>query len=335
MRRGRDNSAADGYLAPCLAGCGGIAGMFDGSEGMTSLFSRLKQGLSRSREGLARMLPRRGDGLSDAEWMDVEDALIMADCGARAVARWTGRARKAGKGLAGLREAMLASFPDTSPVNRPEEPPFVLLVVGVNGTGKTTTIGKLAMMFRAQGKKVLIGAADTFRAAAIDQLAVWAERAGADLVRQDHGADPAAVAFDAVKRGMARGYDVVMIDTAGRVQTDKGLMDELAKVRRVIGKALPGAPHESWQVVDGGTGQNAVAQVERFREVAGVTGLIVTKLDGTAKGGVVLQLADAFGLPIRYVGVGEALEDLAPFDAEAFVDSLLPEMEGADAKPVE
>ncbi|MFQ5355692.1 MAG: signal recognition particle-docking protein FtsY, partial [Mariprofundaceae bacterium] len=152
----------------------------------------------------------------------------------------------------------------------------------------------------------------------------WVQRAGADMVRQAEGADPAAVAFDAVQRGQARAYDVVIVDTAGRVQTDKGLMDELAKVRRVIGKALAGSPHEVWQVVDASTGQNAVVQVERFREVAGTTGLIVTKLDGSAKGGIVLQLADKFGLPIRYVGMGESMDDLLDFDSEAFVQGLLP-----------
>lgn len=180
-------------------------------------------------------------------------------------------------------------------------------------------------MFTAEGKKVLVGAADTFRAAAVDQLAVWVERAGADMVRQHDGADPAAVAFDTVQRGVAKGYDVIIIDTAGRVQTDRGLMDELAKVRRVITKAYLEAPHEVWQVVDGGTGQNAVVQVDKFRETAGTTGLIVTKLDGSAKGGIVLQLADKFGLPIRYIGVGENLEDLMPFNADAFVSSLLPD----------
>jgi len=210
-------------------------------------------------------------------------------------------------------------------LNDPASGPFVLLVVGVNGTGKTTTIGKLATMFRQQGKSVLVGAGDTFRAAAVEQLAVWVDRAGADLVRQHDGADPAAVAFDTVQRGLARNYDVVIVDTAGRVQTDRGLMDELAKVRRVITKAYPEAPHEVWQVVDGATGQNAVVQVEKFREVAGTSGLIVTKLDGSGKGGIVLQLSYKFGLPIRYIGVGETLEDLMPFNAEEFIDSLLPE----------
>jgi len=272
------------------------------------------------------MLPgREKKVLSNDDWMDIEDGLILADCGAETVATWIDHVRKARDPLGALRAAMLGTFPVQQAVIYPADSPFVLLVVGVNGTGKTTTIGKLATQFRSEGKKVLVGACDTFRAAAMDQLAVWVERAGADMVRQDNGADPAAVAFDTVRRGVARDYDVVIIDTAGRVQTDKGLMDELGKVRRVIGKALNGAPHEVWQVVDGGTGQNAVAQVGKFREVAGTSGLIVTKLDGTARGGIILQLISRFGLPVRYAGVGETLEDLLPFDAEDFVSSLLPD----------
>ena len=293
---------------------------------MASLFSRLAKGLSRSREGIGRMLPGGSrESLSEAAWMEVEDALIMADCGATLSAELVQQARGSRQApLDGLRDAMRAHFPEMSSVEWPAQGPLVLLVVGVNGTGKTTTIGKLATQFRHDGKRVLVGAADTFRAAAVEQLAVWVERAGAEIVRQHEGADPAAVAFDAVSRGAARDFDVVIVDTAGRVQTDRGLMDELAKVRRVVGKALDGAPHEVWQVVDGGTGQNALVQVERFRETAGTTGLIVTKLDGTAKGGVVLQLSRQFGLPVRYVGVGESLEDLLPFDPDQFVDSLLP-----------
>ena len=292
---------------------------------MASLFSRLKEGLSRSREGLSHMLPGRAtENLSEDAWMAIEDGLIMADCGADTASVLVTRARKARDPLTALRGAMLEMFRTQQAVAYPSDSPFVLLVVGVNGTGKTTTVGKLANRFRSGNKRVLVGACDTFRAAAMDQLAVWIERAGADMVRQGDGADPAAVAFDAIQRGIARRYNVVILDTAGRVQTDKGLMDELGKVRRVIGKALNGAPHEVWQVVDGGTGQNAVVQVEKFREVAGTTGLIVTKLDGTARGGIVLQLASRFGLPIRYVGVGETLEDLIPFHVEAFVDNLLP-----------
>jgi len=314
---------------------------------VSSFFGRLKKGLTRSREGLAQLLPGRDVvRLSEAEWADVEDGLILADCGAQTALTLVAKAKKSSQPLDGLKQAMLDMFPESGAVNLPSSGPFVLLVVGVNGTGKTTTIGKLATMFRAQGKKVVVGACDTFRAAAIEQLAVWVERAGADMVRQHDGADPAAVAFDAVQRGISRDYDVVIIDTAGRVQTDKGLMDELGKVKRVIGKALDGAPHEVWQVVDAGTGQNAVAQVEKFREVAGTSGLIVTKLDGTGKGGIVLQLVHRFGLPVRYVGVGEALEDMMPFDADDFVGGLIPDVGpagtqdqqdsgGDDAKPVE
>ncbi|MFQ5344463.1 MAG: signal recognition particle-docking protein FtsY [Mariprofundus sp.] len=294
---------------------------------MSSFFSRLKKGLSRSRDTLAQMVPGGSvDALSEEEWIDIEDGLIMADCGAELSGSLVLKARKRrGSSIEALKTSMLDMIPETDSIHEPVSGPFVLLVVGVNGTGKTTTIGKLATMFRQQGKSVLVGAGDTFRAAAVEQLAVWVGRAGADMVRQHEGADPAAVAFDTIQRGVARKYDVVIVDTAGRVQTDRGLMDELAKVRRVISKAFPEAPHEVWQVVDGGTGQNAVVQVEKFREVAGTTGLIVTKLDGSGKGGIVLQLSHRFGLPVRYIGVGETLEDLMPFDAEAFVDSLLPE----------
>jgi len=295
---------------------------------LASLFSRLTKGLSRSRDNLAQILPARAEKkpLTDSEWIDVEDGLIMADCGAELAMSLVEKAKKDRRDpLASLKQAMTEKVKIHAPIQHPDSGPFVLLVIGVNGTGKTTTIGKLATLFAREGKKVLVGAADTFRAAAVDQLAVWVERAGADMIRQHDGADPAAVAFDTVQSGISRGYDVIIVDTAGRVQTDRGLMDELAKVRRVITKAYPHAPHEVWQVVDGGTGQNAVVQVEKFHDVAGTTGLIVTKLDGTAKGGIVLQLADKFHLPIRYVGVGETLEDLMPFDAEAFITSLLPE----------
>jgi len=297
---------------------------------MSSFFSRLKTGLSRSRDALAQMVPGGSvDALSEEEWIDIEDGLIMADCGGELSGSLVQKARKRrGSSIEALKTSMLAMLPEITPINEPASGPFVLLVVGVNGTGKTTTIGKLATMFRQQGKSVLIGAGDTFRAAAVEQLAVWVERAGADMVRQHEGADPASVAFDTIQRGVARNYDVVIVDTAGRVQTDRGLMDELAKVRRVISKAYPDAPHEVWQVVDGGTGQNAVVQVEKFREVAGTSGLIVTKLDGSGKGGIVLQLSHTFGLPIRYIGVGESLEDLMPFKAEEFIDSLLPEHVG-------
>ncbi|MDX8397696.1 MAG: signal recognition particle-docking protein FtsY [Mariprofundaceae bacterium] len=297
---------------------------------MASLFSRLKKGLSRSRDSLAQLIPGNSEPNPVINWDDVEDALIMADCGPTLACKLIEKAKKNKKDpIAELKQAMLAHLPDPKAIEPANKPPFVLLVIGVNGTGKTTTIGKLATMFKAQGKSVLVGACDTFRAAAVDQLAVWVERAGADLVRQHEGADPASVAFDTVQRGISKAYDIVIIDTAGRVQTDKGLMDELAKVRRVIAKGLNTAPHEVWHVVDGGTGHNAIVQVDKFREVAKTTGLIVTKLDGSAKGGIVLQLSHTYGIPIRYVGVGEALEDLMPFDGEAFVDGLLPESQAS------
>ena len=289
-----------------------------------SFFSRLSQGLSKSRDGLTALFPgQAAEKISDSQWQDIEDGLIMADCGAQVAMDLVTQAKKSKQPMQTLKTNMQAILVNDTPIQ--EAKSFVLLVAGVNGTGKTTTIGKLANMYTAQGKKVLIGAADTFRAAAVEQLAVWVERAGADIVKQAEGADPASVAFDTISRGIAKNYDVIIIDTAGRVQTDTSLMNELAKVYRVMGKALDGAPHEVWHVVDGGTGQNAMVQVEKFKEIIHTTGLIVTKLDGTGKGGILLQLSDKFKLPVRYVGVGETLEDLMPFNPEAYVDSLLPE----------
>ncbi|MDQ6960918.1 MAG: signal recognition particle-docking protein FtsY [Mariprofundaceae bacterium] len=293
---------------------------------MASWLKRLGAGLSRSREKLSKLIPgnRAGEKLTDSEWQDIEDALIMADCGPELSINIVNKCKKERQdNLHQLKEHMLNVFPEVKSLND-DKKPFVLLVVGVNGTGKTTTIGKLATMYRQQGKKVLVGAADTFRAAAVEQLSVWVTRAGADIVKQAEGSDPAAVSFDTIQRGISRDYDVVIIDTAGRVQTDTSLMNELAKVHRVIQKAMPSAPHEVWHVVDAGTGQNAINQVEKFKEIAHTTGLIVTKLDGTAKGGIVLQLTHRFAIPIRYIGVGETLEDLLPFDASNFVDELLP-----------
>ena len=293
-----------------------------------SFFSRLSKGLSKTRESIGGLFPSEPkEKLSESQWQDIEDALIMADCGAQLAMDLVEKAKKSKQPMQSLKDNMQATLVSGNTIK--DAKPFVLLVAGVNGTGKTTTIGKLANMYADQGKKVLIGAADTFRAAAVEQLAVWVERAGADIVKQAEGADPASVAFDTISRGIAKNYDVIIIDTAGRVQTDTSLMNELAKVYRVIGKALDGAPHEVWHVVDGGTGQNAIVQVEKFREIIHTTGLIVTKLDGTGKGGVVLQLCDKFKLPVRYIGVGESLEDLMPFNAEAYIDSLLPQTQQA------
>ncbi|MHB0972331.1 MAG: signal recognition particle-docking protein FtsY [Thermoanaerobaculia bacterium] len=203
--------------------------------------------------------------------------------------------------------------------------PFVILVVGVNGTGKTTTIAKLAQKWTAEGKSVLLGAADTFRAAAIDQLQMWADRVGVPMVKHKPGADPGAVAHDSITAAKARGTDIVIIDTAGRLHNKGHLMQELAKIRRVIDKEMPGAPHETLLVLDGTTGQNGVSQAGAFLEAAKITGLVVTKLDGTAKGGVILSIMRHFSIPVKFVGVGESADDLLPFDPDAFLDALLEE----------
>ena len=221
-------------------------------------------------------------------------------------------------------EIALLMGEDTAPV-RPfdfSKKPYVMLIVGVNGVGKTTTIGKLAAMLRAQGKKVVIGAADTFRAAAVDQLSIWAERAGADLVKQPMGADPASVAFDTVKSAVAKGADVVLIDTAGRLHNRVDLMNELTKIRNVIRRVVPDGPHEVLLVLDASTGQNAFVQAKEFSKATDVTALAVTKLDGSAKGGVVVGIVDQFKFPIKFLGIGEGVEDLKVFDKEEFVEDL-------------
>jgi fused signal recognition particle receptor len=223
-----------------------------------------------------------------------------------------------------LRAAIEQALGDETPKARTAKP-WVILVSGVNGVGKTTSIGKLAARFRADGEKVLVVAADTFRAAAIDQLSIWAGRAGAEVVRHQSGADPAAVAFDGMKAAIARGVDVVLVDTAGRLHTRENLMEELRKVSRVIGKAVPEAPHEVWLVLDATTGRNAVQQAKVFSEALGLTGIVLTKLDGTAKGGAVLAVRQEMGLPILYVGVGEGIDDLRPFSASEFAAGLLGE----------
>jgi fused signal recognition particle receptor len=204
----------------------------------------------------------------------------------------------------------------------PGKSPYVILVVGVNGVGKTTTIGKLAYNFKKNGKNVLLGAADTFRAAAVDQLTIWSERVGVPIVKKEMGSDPSSVAFDAVQSAMARNSDVVIIDTAGRLHNKAYLMDELGKIRRVIGKKMPDAPHEVLLVLDGSTGQNAIEQAKQFTAATDVTAIAITKLDGTAKGGVVLAIANQFKIPVKYIGVGERMEDLQIFNKAEFVDSL-------------
>jgi fused signal recognition particle receptor len=216
-------------------------------------------------------------------------------------------------------ESGIASGENTTTVSKK---PYVLLIVGVNGVGKTTSIGKLAYQFKQAGKSVMLGAADTFRAAAVDQLTIWSDRIGVPIVKKEMGSDPASVAFDAVNSAVAKEVDILIIDTAGRLHTKTHLMDELSKIKRVIQKVIPDAPHEVLLVLDGSTGQNAIEQAKQFTAATDVTGMIITKLDGTAKGGVVLAIAHQFKIPVRFIGVGEKMEDLLEFDAQQFVDSL-------------
>lgn len=221
-----------------------------------------------------------------------------------------------------LRDEIAQLIPDTAAPVDFSKKPYVILVVGVNGVGKTTTIGKLAHYFKSQGKKVVLGAADTFRAAAVDQLTIWAERAGVDIVKQQMGSDPAAVAFDTVKSAVARDADVVLIDTAGRLHNRVDLMNELTKIRNSVRKVVPDAPHDVMMILDASTGQNAFAQAKEFSRATDVTSITVTKLDGTAKGGVVVGVSDQFGIPVKFIGVGEGMEDIRAFDKDQFVATL-------------
>jgi len=278
---------------------------------------------------MSRLRGRLGGGPAEADWDGVEELLIAGDVGGTLAAQVVERARKlkdATGAEAAVREVLAALLIPSDPAWQPEpaEPgqPTVLLVVGVNGTGKTTTIGKLAHLYRAQGRAVLLAAADTFRAAAIDQLRIWAERSGSQFVAHKPGADPAAVIYDALDAAVARQVDMVIADTAGRLHTKSNLMDELAKMRRVIDRRLPGATPEILFVLDATTGQNGLAQARVFHETVGLTGIVLTKLDSTAKGGIVFAIEDALKVPVRFVGVGEKLGDLLPFDPEAFVAAL-------------
>ncbi len=296
----------------------------------TGFFGRLRDSLSKSRRALVAELGASFDPADEEAWERLEEALIRADVGVPATAELVQRLEA--RGVAGhlgdaLAEEVATLFGDPPTLVRAPEQPTVVLVVGVNGTGKTTTIGKLARKLSEHGRSVLVGAADTFRAAAEEQLEIWAERAGADFVGGSRGADPAAVAFDAVEAGRARGKDVVLVDTAGRLHTQGNLMDELAKVRRVIAGRIDGAPHETLLVVDATTGQNGLQQARLFSEAAGVTGVALTKLDGSAKGGVAIAIAHELGLPVKLVGVGEGVDDLRPFDARDYARALV----GADA----
>ncbi|MBN8480399.1 MAG: signal recognition particle-docking protein FtsY [Xanthomonadales bacterium] len=287
-------------------------------------------GFARGLGSLFARNPKLDDDLLD----ELETCLITADVGVTAsnlivegLRRRVGKREfaDAGELLAALRvELVRLLAPVAQPLVVDGHQPFVLLMVGVNGVGKTTTIGKLARRFQSQRRNVVLAAGDTFRAAAVEQLRTWGERNNVPVIAQGSGADSASVIFDALQMARSRHADVLIADTAGRLHTQVGLMDELGKIRRVLGKLDAGAPHEVLMVIDGTTGQNAVNQVRQFRESIGVSGLVVTKLDGTAKGGVLFALAREFGLPIRYVGLGEGIDDLRVFDAEAFVDGLLP-----------
>ncbi len=298
----------------------------------SGFFTRLRARVGRGATWVADLLP--GRRIDDALLEELETRLLEADVGVEATAdilaelhRKVARAELAdAKALeAALADALVAIL---KPVERPlavdrSKKPFVILVVGVNGSGKTTTIGKLARRLKGENLSVLLAAGDTFRAAAVEQLAVWAERNGVPIVAQATGADPAAVVFDALQSAKARGIDVLLADTAGRLHTQSHLMDELAKIARVIRRLDPEAPHEVLLVLDASLGQNAVRQAEQFSRAIGVTGIAVTKLDGTAKGGVVVAIAKRFGLPVRFVGVGEQAEDFGIFDARAYVEGLL------------
>jgi fused signal recognition particle receptor len=303
------------------------------------LFDKLKAGLARTaqqvQERFAALVeqadaPEQRTRAIDVDTLDaLEELLIMADVGVAAtdeiVEAVRQRARR-GEGLRELvKEEILRIFRDVERPSANGVKPHVMLIVGVNGTGKTTTVGKLANQIKNEGKTPLICAADTFRAAAVDQLQIWADRAGVDMVRAREGSDPAAVVFDALAASKARGRDTVLVDTAGRLHTRTNLMNELDKIRRVAEREVPGAPHEVLLVLDATVGQNGLAQAREFMNVAGVNGIVLTKLDGTAKGGVAVAIAHDLRLPIRYVGVGEGLDDLLPFRPADYVNALFQE----------
>lgn len=300
-----------------------------------TLLDRLKAGIEKTRTGLTDRLEEAVSGRKqiDADLLDeLEYALITADIGVRTATEILDSIRTrvdrrlmndAGELKSLIRQHLLEVLESTDrPVPRVQTPPAVVVVVGVNGAGKTTTIGKLASRYQSEGRSVVLAAADTFRAAAIEQLEVWGQRTGTDVIRQQQGSDPSSVVFDALQSAKARGVDYVIIDTAGRLHTKDNLMAELDKMKRTARKVIPDAPHEVLLVLDATTGQNGLEQARRFTETSGVTGIVLTKLDGTAKGGVVVAITRELNLPIRFVGVGEKAEDLLPFNPETFINSL-------------
>ena len=298
-------------------------------------FDKIKAGLTKTRASLQNTLGgifAGFHGIDDDFYDELEESLILADLGVDTSVKAVEQLREKVnmthlKTAEEVREALKDILAGMLTVSDQEmklsTSPSIILVIGVNGVGKTTTIGKMASQFKARGKKVLLCAADTFRAAAADQLEIWSERAGVDIVRQHEGADPAAVVFDAISAAKARKADIILCDTAGRLHNKQNLMNELGKIARIIDRELPDADKEVLLVIDGTTGQNGLMQAKQFKEIAGVTGMVLTKLDGTAKGGIVIAVADSLQIPVRYIGVGEGIDDLMPFDARSFVDALI------------
>ena len=305
------------------------------AEEKKGFFKRLAAGLSKTRDNIVSGIDSIFGGFSSIDeefYEEIEEILIMGDIGINSTMEILEDLRAKVKERhikepIECRQLLIDSIREQMEVGELayefENRTSVVLVIGVNGVGKTTTIGKIANQLRSQGKKVLLCAADTFRAAAADQLEVWAERAHVDIIRQDEGADPAAVVFDAIAAAKARGSDVIICDTAGRLHNKQNLMNELGKISRILSRELPEASREVLLVLDGTTGQNGLIQAKQFQEIAGVTGIVLTKLDGTAKGGIVIAVADALQIPVKYVGVGEKMDDLMPFDADAFVKALI------------
>ena len=302
------------------------------------LFSKIRDGLKKTRTAVVGQIDSMLGSftkIDDELYEELEELLVMGDVGVRTAEKIVDelkvRVKKEGitdpSHIHILLEAIIIEMLSGGEKLNISTQPSIILVIGVNGVGKTTTIGKLAKQLTLEGKKVILAAADTFRAAAIDQLDVWARRSGCEIVKQGEGSDPAAVIFDAIAAAKARGADVIICDTAGRLHNKKHLMDELAKINRVIDRELPDGAKEKLLVLDATTGQNAVNQAEQFREATGITGIVLTKLDGTAKGGVVLAIKDGLGIPVKYIGVGEQIDDLQPFNAEEFTKALFAKSE--------
>ena len=291
------------------------------------VFSRLNDGLKRTREGFFKRVRKllSFESLDSDSLEEIEELLILSDMGSETaeevIEALKDRKDKGKEPIEVLKEVLVEIL--DIPFEVPQSRPYVVSVVGVNGTGKTTTIGKLSKLYSSNGNKVVLAACDTFRAAAVEQLRIWSERANVDFISQGQGADSAAVAFDAVSHAVSKGKDVVIVDTAGRLHTRSNLMEELKKVHRVIGKASPGAPNEVLLVIDATTGQNGLVQAKKFKEAVDVTGIVLTKLDGTAKGGIIFAIVKELGIPVRYIGVGEKEDDLKPFDSREFVNALL------------